>query len=161
MRLVVVEHLPGTVDDFLVALDFGHDLVLDFEGWEGNLAGFVNIVAIQSWYSCSTLETLQIQGAKHLVQIGVFEDVAEQLRHAGVLAHVLDRLGVQRQHLKTTQARGHGVRSAKAGVVTGKKSARAAQLFGLGVHAVHELVDQRNGDLLYLAFGVGHLPARC
>jgi hypothetical protein len=29
MRTVVVEHLPGTVDNFLVTLDFGHDLVLD------------------------------------------------------------------------------------------------------------------------------------
>jgi len=36
MRLVVVEHLPGAVDDFLVALDFSRDLVLDFQRWEGN-----------------------------------------------------------------------------------------------------------------------------
>ena len=42
------------------------------------------------------------------------------------------------------------------GIVAGKEAALAAQFFGLGVHVVHELVDQRNGDLLDLRFRVGH-----
>jgi hypothetical protein len=38
-----------------------------------------------------------------------------------------------------------------------EKLAVTAQLFGLRVHVVHELVDQGDGDLLDLALRVGHL----
>jgi hypothetical protein len=41
--------------------------------------------------------------------------------------------------------------------LTGKELALAAELFCLGVHIVHELVDQGNRDLFDLALGVGHL----
>jgi len=36
-------------------------------------------------------------------------------------------------------------------------SSFAAELLAFGVHVVHELVDQGNGDLLHLALGVGHI----
>jgi hypothetical protein len=89
-------------------------------------------------------------------QVGVFEDVAKQLGHAGVFAHALDGFAVQRQHLKPAQAGGHEFGPAKAGKGACKKAAAAAEFFGLGIHVVHELVNERNGDLLYLALGVGH-----
>ncbi len=57
------------------------------------------------------------------------------------------------------QAGGHELGPALAGVVTGKKGALATQFFGLlvhVVHVVHELVDEGDGDLLDLTFGVGH-----
>ena len=89
-------------------------------------------------------------------QVGVFKDVAKQLGHARVLAHALNGFAVQRQHFVAAHAGRHEPGPAKAGKGPGKKSAGAAQLFGLGVHVVHELVDERNGDLLNLRFGVGH-----
>ena len=51
----------------------------------------------------------------------------------------------------------HQLGPAVAGEVAGEELALAAQLLALGVHVVHELVDQRDGDLLDLALGVGHL----
>ena len=78
--------------------------------------------------------------------------------HAGVFVHLLDGFRVQGQHFKAAQVGRHDTRPTKAGVVTGKKAALATQFFGFGVHVVHELVDERNGDLLYLRFGVGHFP---
>ncbi len=39
----------------------------------------------------------------------------------------------------------------------GEEFPLAAELFGLGVHVVHELVDQRDGDLLDLRFRIGNL----
>ena len=33
----------------------------------------------------------------------------------------------------------------------------AAEFLGLGVHVIHELVDERDGDLLDLRFGIGDL----
>ena len=90
-------------------------------------------------------------------QVGVLEDVAKQRRNAGVLGHPGDGFGIQIQRLVAAEAGAHQPGPAVAGVVAGKELAKAAQLLGLGVHVVHELVDQRDGDLLDLGFGVGHL----
>jgi len=90
-------------------------------------------------------------------QEGVLEDVAEQGRDAGVLVHALDRLGVEGQHLEAAHAGRHELRPAVFGELAGEEAAAAAQLLGLGVHVVHELVDKRDGDLLHLRLGVGHL----
>ena len=90
-------------------------------------------------------------------QVGVLEDVAEQRRDAGVLVHPADGFGVQRQHVEAAQGRRHQPGPAVLAVVAGEEAALAAQFLGLGVHVVHELVDQRDGDLLDLRLGVGHL----
>ena len=90
-------------------------------------------------------------------QIGVLEDVAEQERDAGVLRHLGDGLGVEVQGLVAAQPGAHQPGPAIAGELAGKELALAAELLALGVHVIHELVDQRDGDLLDLALGVGHL----
>ena len=46
---------------------------------------------------------------------------------------------------------------AVTGELPGEKAALAAQLLTPGVNVVHELVNEGNGNLLDLAFGVGHL----
>ena len=90
-------------------------------------------------------------------QVGVLEDVAEQRRDTGVLRHLGDGLGIQVERLITAQPGAHQLGPAIPGVVAGEELALAAQFLSLGIHVVHELVDQRDGDLLDLAFGVGHL----
>ncbi len=90
-------------------------------------------------------------------QEGVLEDVAEQWRDAGVFGHARDAFGIQVQRLKAAQTGAHEFSPAVTGEVAGKELALAAQLFRLGVHVVHKLVDQRDGDLLDLTLGVGHL----
>jgi len=58
---------------------------------------------------------------------------------------------------KPADVGGHELRPAVLLVVAGEEPAVAAQFFGLGVHVVHELVDEGDGDLLDLGLGVGHL----
>ena len=38
----------------------------------------------------------------------------------------------------------------------GKEAARAAEFFRLGIHVIHEFIDQCDGDLFDLRFRVGH-----
>ena len=59
---------------------------------------------------------------------------------AGVLGHLRNALAVEAEHL----------------VAAGEELALVTEFLGLGVRVVHELVDQGNGDLLDLGFGVGH-----
>ncbi len=48
-----------------------------------------------------------------------------------------------------------------AGELVGEELALTAQLLALSIHVVHELVDQRDGDLLDLGLlGSGTLPTR-
>ena len=51
----------------------------------------------------------------------------------------------------------HELGPAVARVVPGEEFALPAEFLGLRVHVVHELVDQRDGDLLDLGLGVGDL----
>ena len=90
-------------------------------------------------------------------QEGVLEDVAEERRDAGVLRHLGDGLGVEVQRLMSAQAGAHELGPTVAGVCAGEELAVAAQLFGVGVHVIHELVDECNRNLLDLTLGVGHL----
>ena len=55
------------------------------------------------------------------------------------------------------ERRSHELRPAVAGEVPGEELALAAEFLGLGVHVIHELVDQGDGDLLDLGLGVGDL----
>ena len=77
-------------------------------------------------------------------------------RDAGVLGHLGDAFGVEAEHFVPAKARAHELGPAVAGEVLGEELALAAQFLGLGVHVVHELVDERDGDLLDLRFRVGH-----
>ena len=45
---------------------------------------------------------------------------------------------------------------AVAGKVSGEELALAAEFLGLGIHVVHELVDEGDGDLLDLGLRVGN-----
>ena len=55
------------------------------------------------------------------------------------------------------QTGAHQPGPAEAGEVAGEEFPGPAELLALGIHVVHELVDQRDGDLLDLALGVWHL----
>ena len=90
-------------------------------------------------------------------QVGVLEDIAEERRDAGVLGHPGDAFGVKAEHLMAAEAAIHELSPAVAREVAGEELALAAQLFGLPVHVVHELIDQGDGDLLDLRFGIGDL----
>ena len=90
-------------------------------------------------------------------QIGILEDVAEERRDAGILRHLGDAFGVEAEHLVAAQAGAHELGPAVAGEVAGEELALAAEFLGLGVHVVHEFVDQGDGDLLDLGLGVGDL----
>ena len=53
------------------------------------------------------------------------------------------------------KAAAHELGPAVAGEVASEELAFAAEFLGLGIHVVHELVDEGDGDLLDLGFGVG------
>ena len=90
-------------------------------------------------------------------QIRVLEDVAEKRRNAGVLRHLGNSFCVEVQCLVTAETRAHQLGPAVASEVAREEFALASQLLGFGVHVIHELVDQRDGYLLDLALGIGHL----
>jgi len=56
----------------------------------------------------------------------------------------------------TTEPRAHQFGPAITRKLACEELAAAAEFLALGVHIVHELVDQRDGDLLDLALRVGH-----
>ena len=55
------------------------------------------------------------------------------------------------------QAGAHQLSPSVAGELAGEEAALAAELLAPSVHVVHELVDQRDRDLLDLALGVRNL----
>ena len=97
-------------------------------------------------------------------QVGVFEDVAKEQGKARVGGHLGDGFAVEAEHVEAAQAGGQELAPTVLGEVFedvvdqmfGKEGAFAAEFFGFGVHVVHEFVDEGDGDLLDLAFGVGH-----
>ena len=90
-------------------------------------------------------------------EIGVVEDVPEEYRDTRVLRHPVNGFGIEIQHLVSAQAGTHQLRPTEAGELAGKEPPRAPEFFARGVHVVHELVDQRDRNLLDLALGIGHL----
>ena len=90
-------------------------------------------------------------------QVGVLEDVAEERGDAGVFVHPADGVGVEVELVLAGEFGRFQPRPAVAGEVAGEEAALAAEVFGLAVHVVHELVDERDGDLFDLRFGVRHL----
>ena len=90
-------------------------------------------------------------------QVGVLEDVAEERGDAGVFVHAADGFGVAVELFLAGEFGRLELAPAVAGEVAGKEAARAAEVFRLAVHVVHELVDERDGDLFDLRFGVRHL----
>ena len=75
----------------------------------------------------------------------------------GVLGHPGDRLGVKVERFVTAEAGAHQIGPPVAGEAIGKELSLPSQFLAFGVQIVHELVDERDGDLLHLALGVGHL----
>ena len=90
-------------------------------------------------------------------QIGVAENGAEQRRHFRVFRHPRNRLGVKVQHLVPAQPGAYQPGPAVPGKLAGKETAPPAQLLAARIHIIHKLVDERNSNLLHLAFGVGNL----
>ena len=89
-------------------------------------------------------------------EVGVLEDVAEERGDAGVFGHLGNAFAVEAEHLVATERWSHELGPTVAGVVPGEELALAAKFLGLGVHVVHELVGQRDGDLLDLGLRVGN-----
>ena len=83
-------------------------------------------------------------------QVGVFEDVAEEQRDAGVLGHLGDAFGVEAEHLVAAETGAHELGPAVTGEFPGEELALAAEFLRLGIHIVHEFVDEGDGDLLDL-----------
>ena len=90
-------------------------------------------------------------------QVGVVEDCAEQRRDPGVLRNPVESLSVEVQRGVSAKPGVHQPRPAVAVELAHEEAALAAELLALGVDVPHELVDQRDGDLLDLRLGVGDL----
>ncbi len=97
-----------------------------------------------------TLERLWVA----IRQVSVFENIAKERRDAWVFGHLGNAFTVKAEHLVTAERWIHEFCPAVTGVVAGEELALAAKLFAFCVHVVHEFVDQRDGDLLDLGFGV-------
>ena len=91
-------------------------------------------------------------------EVGVLKDVAEEGGDAGVLRHLVDAVGVEGKELMTADAGLHELGPAEFPILAAEELPLATQLFGLGIHVVHELVDEGDGDLLDLGLRVGNLP---
>ena len=90
-------------------------------------------------------------------EVGVLKNVAKEGGDAGIFGHFGDPFAVEAEHLVAAERGGHESGPAVAGVVAGEKFPFAPEVLGLGVHVVHELVDEGDGDLFDLGFGVGNL----
>jgi hypothetical protein len=91
-------------------------------------------------------------------EVGVLEDVSEEGWDAGILRHLGDAVGVEGEEFVAADAGLHELGPAVFPIVAAEELPLAAQLLGLGVHVVHELVDEGDGDLLDLGLGIGDLP---
>ena len=90
-------------------------------------------------------------------QIDVVEDVAEQRRDVRVFGYARQCFGVEVEHFMPAESGVNEVRPAILGELAGEECALAAQFLALGVDVVHELVDERDGNLLDLTLGVRYL----
>ena len=153
--LLRVDDLDDEVDDVARRAELA-GVALRAEDGEQILEGVAEPLAVVVGELVDDLEEGLERLRVAIGQIGVLEDVAEEQRDAGVLRHLGDALGVEVQHLVAAEPGAHELGPAVAGELAGEELALAAELLGLGVHVVHELVDQGDGDLLDLALGVGH-----
>ena len=78
----------------------------------------------------------------------------------GLFGHLGNGFRVEVEDFVTAQAGAHKLGPAVTNKLFLEKLALAAELLAFGVHVVHELVDQGNGDLFHLAFGVGYFTPR-
>ena len=90
-------------------------------------------------------------------QIGVVEDAAKERRDARVLRNPVEGFGVEAEGLESAQAGAQQLRPGESLEVVHKEAAPAAEFLAPRLDVPHELVDQRDGDLLDLRLGVGDL----
>ncbi len=88
-------------------------------------------------------------------EVGIFEDAAEEEREVGVLGHFEHAIGVKGDAFFAGDGGGHEFGPAVGGEFLGEEFTFSADFFGLGVHVIHEFVDEGDGDLFDLGFGVG------
>ena len=162
----------GGVEHALVLLriEHGHDEVDEVAGraelpgvalrahdGEQVLEGVAEALGVVVLEPVDDAQELAQRGGVAVGQGGVVEDVAEEGRQAVVAAHAPDGLLVAVERLVAAEAGMEQHGPAVAREFAREEGALAAQLLRLGVHVVHELVDEGEGDLLDLALGVGHL----
>ena len=159
----------GGVEDGLVLLrghDFHHEIndvawsakltgiALTAEDAEEILEGVAEALAVVVAELVDDLEEGVQRLGVAIRQVGVLEDAAEQLRQFLILRHLGDALGVAEQLVIPRLL--HELRPAIRGKLAGEELPLPAQLRRLGVHIIHELVDQGDGDLLHLGLRIGH-----
>jgi len=88
-------------------------------------------------------------------QVGVLEDVAEERRDAGVFGHLGNTLAVEAEHFVATERGRHEPGPAVTGIGLVKNLRLPPSSSDSASIVVHELVDESDGDLLDLGFGVG------
>jgi len=88
-------------------------------------------------------------------EVGVFEDVAEERGDTWVFRHLGNTFAVEAEHLVAAKGGSHELSPAVAGKITGEEGTLPAEFLRLGIHVIHELVDEGDGDLLDLRLGVG------
>jgi len=88
-------------------------------------------------------------------QVGVLEDVAEQSGQALILRHAGDSISVAAQLVVPGLL--HELCPPVSGELALEELPLPAELLRLGVHVVHELVDEGDGDLLDLGLRIGDL----
>ena len=154
--LLRVEHFDDEVDDVARGAELP-GVALRAQHREQVLEGVAQALGVVVLELVDDLQERAQRLRVAVGQVGVLEDVAKQRRNAGVLGHAGDGFGIQVERLVAAEAGAHEPDPAILAEAVGEELALAAQLLALGVHVVHELVDQRDGDLLDLALGVGHL----
>ena len=90
-------------------------------------------------------------------KVGVVENVAKERRDAGVLWDPGEGFRVEVEGLESAEARAHQLRPGVASELSNEIAALPAELLALRLDVPHELVDQRDRDLLDLRLGVGDL----
>jgi hypothetical protein len=146
------EHLDHEINDVARGAELA-GISLAAEDAEQILEGIAEALAVVVAELIDDLEEGVQRLGVAIRQVGIFEDAAEQLRQPGILGHLGDAFGVAEQLVIPRLL--HELRPAIAGVLAGEELPLPAQLRRLGVHVVHELVNQGDGDLLHLGLRIG------
>ena len=153
--LLRLEHLDHEIDDVARGAELA-GIALRAQHRQQVLEGVAQALAVVVTELVDDLEESAQRLRVAIRQIGVFENVAKQRRDARVLRHLVDAFGIQRKRFMAAQARMHQMLPAVTRELAGEEFTISAHRYGLGVHVVHELVDQGDGDLFDLRLRVRH-----